>query len=227
MRQDDLDLVRGLPLFEGVSEAGFSTLTVGAFLQRFPLGVTLVQEGERADFLHVIIDGSIELYGTLGDRASTLGLLSAGHTFILAAVVANDVYLKSARTILPSRILMIPADAVRAVLDIEARFSRAVVEELAQRYRDLVRSLKSQKLRTGIERLAAWILSTDAVSGGKGAFRIEVEKRLIASLIGMTPENLSRAFAALAPAVETTSRDVRIVDRAALTRIAQPSPLMD
>jgi CRP/FNR family transcriptional activator FtrB len=228
MRKDDLDIVRSLPLFAELSEAGLAAVTAGAFLQRFPAGVTLVEEGERADFLHVIVAGGIELYGRHGERTSTLALLSAGQTFILAAVVANDVYLKSARTILPSRILMIPAEPLRAVLDSEARFAHAVVQELAQRYRGLVRSLKSQRLRTGTERLAAWILNTDAANGGSGRFRIEVEKRLLASLLGMTPENLSRAFAALATAgLETSGREVHIQDRPALVEIAKPSSLMD
>lgn len=228
MRKDDLEIVRGLPLFEGLSEPGFAAVTAGAFLQRFPPGVTLVHEGERADFLHVIVDGTVELFGSHGERSSTLGFLSAGHTFILAAVVANDVYLKSARTILPSRILMIPAEAVRAVLDSEAKFAHAVVQELAQRYRELARSLKNQKLRTGTERLAAFILSTDEASGGSGRFRIAVEKRMLASYLGMTPENLSRALASLAQAgVETSGRDVRILDRKALEVVAQCSPLID
>ena len=33
-----------------------------AFLQRFPQGVSLIQEGELPDFLHIVVEGSVELF---------------------------------------------------------------------------------------------------------------------------------------------------------------------
>ncbi len=38
-------------------------------------------------------------------------------TFILAAVIRDEVYLKSARTLTPAQILMVPAQTVRDVFD--------------------------------------------------------------------------------------------------------------
>ena len=70
-------------------------------------------------------------------------------TFILAAVIRDEVYLKSARTLTPAQILMIPAQTVRDVFGRDAAFARAIVNELAERYRGLVRALKNEKLRTG------------------------------------------------------------------------------
>ena len=42
----------------------------------------------------------------------------------------------------------------------------------ATRYRGIVRELKNQKLRSGIERLANWILRRDVESGGTGKFTL-------------------------------------------------------
>jgi CRP/FNR family transcriptional activator FtrB len=54
------------------------------------------------------------------------------------------------------------------------------------------------------------------------------EKRLLASLLGMTPENLSRSFAALgADVVASDSRSIVIKDRERLLQIAQPTPLIE
>jgi CRP/FNR family transcriptional regulator, transcriptional activator FtrB len=87
---------------------------------------------------------------------------------------------------------------VRDILGRDNPFARAVVAELALRYRDLVRALKGQKLRTGTERLANWITQTDARNGPTGHVILPFEKRRLVSLLGMTPENLSRSFTALA-----------------------------
>jgi CRP/FNR family transcriptional regulator, transcriptional activator FtrB len=228
MRPQDSDVIRVLPLFREMSNIRFEELTHAAFLQRFPAHVVLIKEGELPDFLHVVIEGAVELFSTHGSRETTIDILNPVTTFILAAVVQDEVYLKSARTLTPARILMIPAEAVRNVFGQDAMFARAVVRELASRYRDVVRELKNQKLRTGVERLAGWILAADAAGGGTGTVSFAYDKRTLASLLGMTPENLSRNLATLATqCIASETREIRITDREKLAEIAGPDPLID
>ena len=228
MRQDQHSLVRTLPLFRDVGEAQFDELTNAGFLQRFPQGVTLIGEGDMPDFLHIVVDGSVELYARHGDHETTLDILEPVSTFILAAVVRDEVYLKSARTLAPTQVLMIPAPAVRRVFDRDAAFARAVVDELAVRFRGVVRALKNEKLRTGAERLANWILQEDARQGSNREVVLRIDKRTLASRLGMTPENLSRNLAQLARhGVRTAGPRLVIEDPAALRRFGRPSTLID
>jgi CRP-like cAMP-binding protein len=60
MRQDDLQQMRSLRLFDGMAESHVESMLRVSFLQRFPAHVELVREGEPADFLHMIIDGQVE-----------------------------------------------------------------------------------------------------------------------------------------------------------------------
>ena len=228
MRQNEWKLVRALPLFRSVKPANFKKLMSAAFLQRFPPGVTLIKEGEQPDFLHIVVDGSVELLGADNKRETTIDILQPVTTFILAAVIRDEVYLKSARTLTPAQILMIPAAAVRDVFGRDAAFARAIVNELAERYRDLVRTLKDEKLRTGAQRLANWILRTEAVQGHRRSVELEYDKRILASRLGMTPENLSRNLAVLADhGVKSSGRDIMIEDAAALRQFAKPNALID
>lgn len=228
MRAADTDIIRALPLFCDMADEQFAELIKAAFLQRFPDHVVLIREGEPPDFLHVVVEGTVELFATHKKRETTIATLRPVTTFILAAVVQDGVYLKSARTLTPSRILMIPAETVRDVFSRDAGFARAIVRELAIRYRSIVRILKNQKLRTGIERLANWILQTDVASGGTGRFELPFDKRTLASLLGMTPENLSRNIAALSQTCITSEgRQIVITDRDKLVRDASPNPLID
>jgi CRP/FNR family transcriptional activator FtrB len=228
MRPSDLDLVRDLPLFRDMAAGHFDALVAAAFLQKFPPHVTLIHEGELPDFLHVIVDGAVELFAESGGRETTIEIIRPVATFILAAVVRDEVYLKSARTLTPAQILMIPAEAVRDLFSRDAAFARAIVRELALRYRDMVRALKDHKLRTGSERLANWILEADRVQGGSGRIVLSHDKRTLASRLGMTPENLSRSLAGLAAhGVAGSGREILIGDRDALQRWAKPDPLID
>ena len=228
MRDADAKIVRALPLFSGMQEAHFETLIGAGYLQRFPQRVVLIHEGERPDFLHVLVEGSVEFFSASRGRETTLSFLKPPGAFILAAVVLDQLYLKSARTMESSVVVLIPAEAVRDVFDKDPAFARAVVAELALRYRGVVKDLKNQRLRTSLERLANWILAHDAQIGRPGSFRLPIEKKALANLLGMRPENLSRSFGELADlGVKVDGAKVTIVDMAALTEFAKPDRLID
>jgi len=211
-----------------MDEANFDELMSAAFLQRFPQHMTLINEGSLPDFLHIVIEGSVELYGVHDHHETTVDIIRPVTTFILAAVIRDEVYLKSARTLVPSQILMIPAQTVRNVFDRDHAFARAIVNELADRYRAVVRALKNEKLRTSAERLANWILQADAKQGHQRNIELAFEKRTLASSLGMTPENLSRNLALLSKyGVRSSGRDIVIEDTKALERFAKPNALID
>ncbi len=228
MRQSDCKLIRALPLFRAMSDANFEKLLGAAFLQRFPLHTTLINEGDLPDFLHIVVEGSVEMFSAHNGHETTIEIMRPVTTFILAAVIRDAVYLKSARTLTPAQILMIPAQTVRDVFDRDAAFARAIVSELAERYREVVRSLKNEKLRTSAERLANWILNANHQQGDHQRIELAFDKRTLASRLGMTPENLSRNLALLAKyGVSSCGREIVIEDSSALQRFAKPNALID
>jgi CRP/FNR family transcriptional activator FtrB len=228
IRQTESNLIKSLPLFEDVSDTHFEELVSSAFLQRFPQGIVLIEEGDLPDFLHIVIEGSVELFAQHNGHETALDIMQPVTTFILAAVIRDEVYLKSARSLTPTQILMIPAQAVRDVFDCDAAFARAIVNELAVRYRCVVRSLKNEKLRTSAERLANWILQEEAHQGKQRQIALSIDKRTLASRLGMTPENLSRNLTQLQKHGVTSSGASFIInDIAALRTFAKPNILID
>ena len=228
MRPDEWSSIRALPLFSEMSEDNFTALMNAAFLQKFPARVNLITEGDLPDFLHIVVEGPVELFAQHNGHETILDIIGPVTTFILAAVIRDAPYLKSARTLSPAQILMVPAVTVRDVFDRDAAFARAIVNELAQRYRGIVKALKNEKLRTSAQRLANWILSTDAQQGSRRQVDLKYDKRIIASNLGMSPENLSRNLALLAHhGIRSSARDIFIEDPSALERFAKPNPLID
>jgi len=228
MRDSDAKIVRTLPLFRGMARAHFGTLIEAGYLQRFPQRVVLIHQGQRPDFLHVLVEGAIEFFSASRGRETTLSILTPPGAFALAAVVLDRLYLKSARTMDSSLVVLIPAESVRKLFNEDPAFARAVVAELALRYRRLIKDLKNQRLRSGLERLANWILTHNEKVGRPGTFRLPIEKKALANLLGMRPENLSRSFAELADlGVKVKGANVTIVDIDALSEFAKPDPLID
>jgi CRP/FNR family transcriptional activator FtrB len=228
IRPSDLERVKALPLFTNTSEEVFRDVLGGAFLQKFPAGTTLLTEGDPVDFLYVLLDGAVELEGTRNDKATTLAVLKPVSAFILAAVVLDTNGLMSAHTLDASQILMVSGEALRRAMQRDAAFCFTVAQELAGCYRGVIRALKNQKLRGGMERLANYLLAQQVHAGGAETFSLPHEKRVLASLLGMTPENLSRALAGLADyGVAVQGPSVTISRPTVLLRLAKPDPLID
>jgi CRP/FNR family transcriptional activator FtrB len=228
MRLEEQKEMRDLPLFATARPEQVERLLQGSFLQRFPAHVELVREGEPADFLHVVVDGQVEVFSRHGNRETTIAVLTKNESFILAAVLTDRLYLKSARALTPARILMIPAELVRSAIETDAGLAHALMIDLARSYRGLVKELKNQKLRSSLERLAAWLIRTDAEFGARGRFDLPYEKKVLAARIGVAPEVLSRCFRALvAYKVIVTGKTISIGDREALVKLAGSNHLID
>ena len=156
--------MRALPLFAAMSEANFAALLKAAFLQRFPPHTTLITEGELPDFLHIVVDGSVEMFSAHNGRETTIEIMRPVTAFILAAVIRDEVDLQSARN----------------------------------------------------------------AQGDRRTIELEFDKRTLASLLGMTPENLSRNLAVLTRhGVKGSGRDIVVEDESALMQFAKPNVLID
>ena len=228
MRPADLPQVRRLQLFESMSDSNFETLVQAAYLQTFPAQLELIAEGDPADFLYIVIEGCVELYARSNGREATMAMVRPIETFILAAVLKDAAYLMSARTAQRSRILLIPSENIRDAVHKDAAFARAIVGELASCYRGVVKDHKDLKLRTAVERLANRLLRYHRDQGSAGRIELPLDKRTLASLLGMTPENLSRAFNTLKPyGVDVNGATITLADVKSLETLAKPNPLID
>lgn len=228
MRSEDIETLRPLPLFQGVDLKHVDAMLRVSFLQRFPDHVELIREGDPADFLHVVVDGQVEIFSAYRERETTVAVIGPGHSFITAAVVLDRIYLKSARSLTSARVLLIPADAVRRCFDEDAAFARSIAVDLAIAYRGLVKEVKNQKLRSGLERLANWLLVQHSQAGHAPRFDLPFEKKVLASRLGMAPEVLSRSFSSLgAYNVRVDGRSIEIADPDALRKLAKPSRTID
>lgn len=228
MRPQEKKLVAELPLFSGMLDTAFENMLAGSFLQRFPQSVVLFREEDPTDFLHVLMDGQVELFGAANNREGTMTLLKPVSTFVLATALSDGAYQMSARTLEPSTILMIPAENIRVAMQEDRHFAHRAVLELSQCYLGVVRAYKNIKLRSGVERLANYLLVQHGRQGMNGSVVLPVEKRTLASMLGMSPENLSRAFATLKPyGVKVDGPKIHLAKIDDLKVLAKPNALID
>ena len=228
MRTSSFPEVRQLELFKSMDEEIFTELMNAAYLQSFPAHVQLISEGVPADFLFIIIEGCAELFANANGREAVLAMVRPVGSFILAAVLKDAVHLMSARTTQPSRVLMVPAQNIRSAFKRDDAFARAIVIEMANYFRAIVKEHKDLRLRTAVERVANRLLRYHKHQGENGSIELPYGKRTLASLLGMTPENLSRAFNTLKPyGVVVDGSHIILNDLTSLETLAKPNSLID
>ena len=176
----------------------------------------------------MLLEGLVEIYAEHDGVESGISLIHPVSTFILAAVVSDRPYLNSARTLVASRLLLIPATHVRAAFDRDVAFARIVAMELALAYRASVKKLKGLMTRSSVERLANWILSEAGRNHRQKNIVIPFDRGTLAAHIGTTRENLSRNLAALEDhGVEIRGREIVIHDSEKFVAFARPHKFID
>jgi len=228
LRHQDIEQLKELSLFSEMRPENLERLLDAALLQKFPAGVVLTHEGTQADFLHVLIDGLAEIYTEQDGGECGISLVHPVSTFIPAAIVSEQPYLSSVRTLVESRVLLIPAKRIREVFDQDVAFARMIATELALAYRGSVKKLKGYMARSSVERLANWILTEAQKNTPQKNVVVPFDRSTLASHIGTTRENLSRSLACLTEhGVRIRGREIVIDDKEQLILFARPQRLID
>lgn len=221
--------IRRLELFQSLPESGLVRLTSNAVTLNLPRAADLFEQGEEPEFLHVLLEGGVQLLGGASDgRETVVEVVRPVDCFILAAVLSNEPYLMTARTLEPTRVLLIPATELRQQLAEDPQLALTLLATLSKQYRDMVRNIKNLKLRTAVQRLGCYLVSEFGNAAAGTEVRLPIDKKLLASHLGMTPETLSRAFNALRSHGATVhGGSVTLTDPAALRALCQPDDLID
>jgi CRP-like cAMP-binding protein len=126
-------LLRGVPLFEGLSTRHLRRVASVAEEVRYGPNRTIVRKDARGDSFFVIAEGSARvLRGT-----RTIGRLGPGAFFGEMALVDGEPRTASVISETPLRTIRLTRAAFNRVLDSEPSIARAIMVELARRIRRL------------------------------------------------------------------------------------------
>ncbi len=218
LKVEDLAAIGRLPLLSALGPEDLAQVIAKAELHRHARGTLVFRQGEEAAGLHLLLEGEVGLTGRAEDGDETVvEILKPGEIFIAAAVLTAKPYLMSALVLKPARILMLPAERLRADLRRSPDLAFAMLISLAEHFRMLVREVKDLKMKSAAQRLALYLLGLTPEHEGGTTVRLAHNKALIAARVGIRPETLSRAFGQLKKqGVEMDGQAISIADIATL-----------
>lgn len=204
------------PLFKGIASQDLAKLAQATTMRALKKGEHLFDKGEPPRALQIVISGQVLLAVSApqGGR-KVLGIHTAGHSIGETEVVMNTPYPYFAESVDDSEVVEIAQPALLQMLDNNKTFARNLISCMGSRQHDLMYSVESYTLRTGAERVIGYLLQhAKTASSGRFTVRLPATKQLIASLLHITPETLSRIFRDLSTAglIMGTGRQVQIPD---------------
>jgi CRP-like cAMP-binding protein len=222
-----IEVLNALPLLAAFSAAQIATLNNLADLARLGPDEVLFREGDRLAELNILLAGFVaETQGRNGETAIT-DIIGPDRPIGFASAMLGAASPTGARTITSARLVILPAAELRAMIRAKPTLALPFLDHALTDMREQTVELCTLKLRSSVQRLAAFLLGlVDDPTLSPARFVLPYEKRFLAAKIGCTQENLSRAFAALRRhGVETRQGVVVLRDVAGLRAFAGLPPL--
>lgn len=215
----DLAIIARVPLLSGLPGPDRAALIARLEMIEAPKRGPLFAEQDPAAAFFIVVSGWVRLFhaDAAGGEAD-VGLFGPGDSFGEAAMFLGGRYPASAQAAEPARLARMSLSDMRALLEARPALAMSMLGSMSLHLHRLVARLAADRLHSADKRLAAYILArAREVEGGAARFRLPYDKAVLAGALGMAPEALSRAFAALRPwGVEVDGRLVRVGDPARL-----------
>ncbi|HVT51087.1 MAG TPA: helix-turn-helix domain-containing protein [Dongiaceae bacterium] len=223
---EDRRRLRRLPLFANASDSTIHDLLAFTPVATIGRNQFAVREGATPNSLLAVVSGRFALMTqAAGEQPQVIAMAESGELIMAAAAIAATPYPLTARATEEGRVAGFPLATLWSAADRDHGFAADLARVACGEWREMVEQLKDYRLRSAPQRFAAHLvrLATAAGQPHQGAAEIELieDRKTLASLLGMTPENLSRTIAQFRErGVVVTGRAVAIADIGALAAFA-------
>jgi CRP/FNR family transcriptional regulator, transcriptional activator FtrB len=192
-------LLRGVPMFEQLDDEALTRLGTITEYACVDEGTELCCEGDAARSLHILLEGMVTLSaGAANGSKALVEVIRPIRHIVLATVLAKLPYAVTVEAIAASRLLVIDAGGLHALLREDLALADSLMRGQALDFRAMVRQVCDLKLRTAAQRLGSYLLELSQQHRARGGnFPLPIDKQLLAAQLGCRPENVSRAFASL------------------------------
>jgi CRP/FNR family transcriptional activator FtrB len=193
------DTLSALPGFRELDRETFAAVEAISRLIEVPGESVLCRQDSPPEALHYLLQGQVTLTRTaVNGEVAVIDVIGPVRGIALATVVTGVSHQMTARALTTSSLLEIRGAPLRALIGLRPSLASTMLQGLSLDLNAVTRQVIDLKLRTATQRLGCYLLRlAHGVEGNQAAFRLPVQKRLLAAQLGCRHENLSRAFACL------------------------------
>jgi len=129
MHPSHAQAIAAFPMFEGYTTYGLESVLERGVVKALSAGDTLYTQGESADFVALVVSGSLEMFVETGGQVRTLAHVGPSRLLGELAVLAGAERVMSARAVEPSVVVQWDAESFRRLLAGDAQLSQRIFRE--------------------------------------------------------------------------------------------------
>ena len=151
------ELLRHYPFFGLLDDPQLNKIAMLAEEKRYQRGSIVFREGKPATALYFLLEGSVDLYYTLGglkhdvvEKGISVGEINPGEPFGISALIEPHLLTSTASVSVDSRAIEIDAAALRSLFEDDRRMAYLFIHQAA-------RSALERLNSTRVQLAAAWV----------------------------------------------------------------------
>ncbi|WP_246293999.1 Crp/Fnr family transcriptional regulator [Desulfobacter latus] len=204
-------------------------------------GKLIFQEGDRGEGFYIVAAGKIKVFKmSFEGKEQILHIYGPGHIFGEVPVFQGKSFPASAMALEPSTLLFLPRQAFVRQIEKSPALAMNMLADLSRRLREFTIQIENLSLKEVPARLAAYIL-TLAQEGTEHSqmsplppkrlpavgVSLPVSKVQLASLIGTTPETISRVLKKmeLGGFIKVDGKQILILDQKGMEKLSRTGRL--
>lgn len=202
--------LKGMPLFQGVSDADLRALAERAGTRSYPKQAMIVNEGDESDSLYLILSGRVKVY--LADehgKELILAIKGPGQYFG-EMVLDGQARSASVMTLEPAQFAILSRADFRAFLLAHAEVALQLIQNLIRVARGLNRSVRNLAMLDVYGRVARILLELAVERDGKLVIPERLTQKDIAARVGASREMINRILRDLTAGGYVSVQDGRI-----------------
>lgn len=205
-----------IPFFAGLPDRLLGAIAKASVEKPYEKEMVVFLKGDLPKSLFAVATGTVRLacQSPKGEE-KVIDLLGPGRVFGESALFLDSPYPCMAAATTPVRLLQIDGRVLLGLLDESPVLMRRLAANLSQGIVNVVRTIEDYRTLRPHGRLARFLLDErDDAQPAHAPVTLPATKHVFASLLGITPESLSRVIRDLAEAgvIENRGRSVSILD---------------
>lgn len=187
-------LLKHVPLFNGLDDADLQLVAQHASVHSYPPDTLLVQEGEQADGMYVVVDGRVKVYvSDVGGKELVLDTLGPGEVFGELALIDDAPRSANVVTTTQVTIYKILKSDFERCLEQSPRIAINLLKSLTKRFRGLNENIKDLALLDVYGRVASTILRLAYEHDGE-LITDPITQQELANMVVASRETVSRVL---------------------------------
>ena len=224
------DILSSIPSFSGLSETQIGEIRQIAVDRHFAKGEIIFFQGDEGNGFYIIISGMVKIFKVSPEgKEHIMRIVTRGEPFGQVAVYAGRAFPASAQAIAKSHLLFLPRTEFVQLINHNPSLALSMLANLSMRLREFTVHVENLALKEVPGRLAAYLIHlSEEQRNEDDMVSLNISKVQLSSLLGTTPETLSRILTQMQGRglIEVKRRDIRILDHPGLEELAEHGKIL-